>query len=114
MGVNIPHEMVGSILVVTPQGEYLDASNTKDFKREMAPLLENHPKMVMDLRRVQLVDSSGCGAFISFLRQLKAQGGDMKLCGVTRPVRSLFELVRMHRIFDIFNTREEALKAFEV
>jgi hypothetical protein len=29
---------------------------------------------------------------------------------MTKPVRTLFELVRMHRIFDIVNTREEALK----
>jgi anti-sigma B factor antagonist len=112
--VEIPHETVGDILVVTPLNEYLDASNTKEFKRDMAVLFENHPRVVLDLHNVELVDSSGCGAFISFLRQLKSEGGDMKLCAVTRPVRSLFELVRMHRIFDIFNTREEALKAFQV
>jgi hypothetical protein len=28
-------------------------------------------------------------------------------------VRGLFELVRMHRIFDIFGTREEAVRAFQ-
>jgi anti-sigma B factor antagonist len=33
---------------------------------------------------------------------------------VTKPVRALFELVRMHRVFDIYNTREEALKAYQV
>jgi anti-sigma B factor antagonist len=105
--------MIGEVLVVTPQADYLDASNTKDFKQGMGPLLDKHPKLIMDLRRVQIVDSSACGAFISFLRQLNAQGGDMKLCAVTKPVRTLFELVRMHRVFDIFNTREEALKAFQ-
>jgi anti-sigma B factor antagonist len=112
--VNLAREQVGDVLVVKPQGDYLDASNTKEFKRDMAVLIESHHKLVMDLSQVQLVDSSGCGAFISFLRQLQAKGGDMKLCAITRPVRSLFELVRMHRIFDIFNTREEAIKAFQV
>jgi len=106
--------MVGEVLVVTPKGDYLDASNIKEFKREVAPLIDSHNKIIMDLSHVQLVDSSGCGAFISFLRQLKAKEGDMKLCALTKPVRSLFELVRMHRIFDIFNTREEAVKAFKV
>jgi anti-sigma B factor antagonist len=112
--VNITRELVGDVLVVKPQGDYLDASNTKEFKREMATLIESHSKLVMDLAQVQLVDSSGCGAFISFLRQLQSKGGDMKLCAIARPVRSLFELVRMHRIFDIFNTPEEAIRAFKV
>ena len=40
------------------------------------------------------------------------EGGDLKLCNVTKPVRALFELIRMHRIFDIVNTREEAVQAF--
>jgi anti-sigma B factor antagonist len=114
IAVDLNREMVGDVLVVTPKGDYLDASNIKDFKREMTPLIESHHKIIMDLGHVQLVDSSGCGAFISFLRQLKAKDGDMKLCAITRPVRALFELVRMHRIFDIFNTRDEAVKAFKV
>src|SRR5437879_3850197 len=101
--------MVGDVLVVTPQGDYLDASNIREFKREVGPLVESHNKLIMDLGRVQLVDSSGCRALIGFLRQLKGKEGDMKLCAITKPVRSLFELVRMQRIFDIFNTRDEAL-----
>jgi anti-sigma B factor antagonist len=107
-------DLVGDVLVVTPRAEYLDASNIKEFKRDMAPLLEKHARVVMDLSQVELVDSSGCGAFIGFLRQLKSGGGDMKLCAVSKMVRSLFELVRMHRVFDILNTRDEAIKAFQV
>jgi anti-sigma B factor antagonist len=111
--LDITRELVGDVLVVKPLGDYLDASNTRDFKRDVGALIDNHSKLVMDLSQIELVDSSGCGAFIGFLRQLEGKGGTMKLCAITRPVRSLFELVRMHRIFDIYNTREEALKAFQ-
>jgi anti-sigma B factor antagonist len=41
-----------------------------------------------------------------------AAGGDLKLCQVSRPVRGVFELIRLHRICEIVGTREEALKAF--
>jgi anti-sigma B factor antagonist len=112
--MNLSPDVAGDVLVVTPRTEYLDASNVKEFKQDMAPLLEKHPRIVMDLSHVELVDSSGCGAFIGFLRQLKSAGGDMKLCAVSKPVRGLFELVRMHRVFDILNTREEAIRAFQV
>jgi anti-sigma B factor antagonist len=50
---------------------------------------------------------------LSCLRQLSAKSGDLKLCGMSKQVQGLFELVRMHRIFDIFGTREEAVRAFQ-
>jgi anti-sigma B factor antagonist len=50
---------------------------------------------------------------LSCLRQLSGKGGDLKLCSMSRQVRALFELVRMHRIFDIYATKEEAVKAFQ-
>ncbi len=110
--MELTREKVGDITVVTLQGEHLDAGNTKDFKQDVAATVEPNAKVVLDLHQVEFVDSSGCGAILSYLRQLKSAGGDLKLCAVTKPVRSLFELVRMHRVFDIFNTREEAVKAF--
>ena len=100
-------EKIGDVTVVVLPGEQLDASNAKEFKRDIAPLLEPRGKVVFDLAELRFVDSSGLGAFLSFLRQLNAKGGDLKLCGMTKPVRALFELVRMHKIFDICGTKDE-------
>jgi anti-sigma B factor antagonist len=74
-------------------------------------VLEPCSKVVFDLRQLRFVDSSGLGAILSCLRQLNAKGGDLKLCEMTKPVRALFELVRMHKIFDIYVTKEQALRA---
>ena len=75
-------------------------------------MLEANTKLVFDLSRLRFVDSSGLGAFLSCLRHVNAKGGDLKLCGMSKPVRAVFELVRLHRIFDILGTREEAVRAF--
>jgi len=90
----------------------LDASNAGEFKRDIAPVLQNSNRLVLDLSHLNFVDSSGLGAMLSCLRQLTAKSGDLKLCGMSKQVRALFELVRMHRIFDIYGTREEAVGAF--
>ena len=76
-------------------------------------MLEANTKLVFDLSRLRFMDSSGLGAFISCLRKLNAKGGDVKLCSMSKQVRAVFELVHMHRIFDIFGTREEAVQAFQ-
>jgi anti-sigma B factor antagonist len=75
-------------------------------------VLEAHSKIVLDLNGVRFIDSSGLGSFLSCLRKLSAKGGDLKLCRVSKQVRTVIELVRMNRMFDILNTREEAVGAF--
>jgi sigma-B regulation protein RsbU (phosphoserine phosphatase) len=106
-------ESIGDVMVVVLAGAQLDASTAEEFKRDIMPVLEAHPQAVFDLSRLTFVDSSGLGAFLSCLRHVQAQGGDLKLCGLTPPVRALFELVRLHRIFHIFDTPEAAIRAFQ-
>ena len=111
--MEIVFDKVGDVTVAAVPVEELDASNAGEFKRDVAPLLEANTKLVLDLSRLRFVDSSGLGAFISCLRKLNAKGGELKLCGMSKQVRAVFELVRMHRVFDICATSEEAVGAFE-
>lgn len=105
-------EKIGEVTVVVLPGDQLDASNAKEFKRDIGRLLEPCGKVVFDLGELRFVDSSGLGAILSCLRQLNAKGGELKLCAMSKPVRALFELVRMHKIFDIYGTKDDALRAF--
>lgn len=106
-------DKVEDVAVVEIPVEELDASNTGEWKQDIAPVLEANKKLVIDLSRLHFVDSSGLGALLSCLRQIRAAGGDLKLSGMQKQVRAVFELVRMHRIFDIYATREEAVHAFQ-
>ena len=111
--MEIAVDNIDSIAVATMPVDELDASNAGEFKRDIAPVLQANTRLVIDLSRLRFVDSSGLGAMLSCLRQLSAKSGDLKLCGMSKQVQGLFELVRMHRIFDIFGTREEAVRAFQ-
>ncbi len=103
---------VDKTLVVELQGKTLDARTVHDFRREIDGQLSSHDKVVLDLSRLTFIDSSGLGSLLSCLRQLSSRGGDMKLCSVGTQVRAVFQLVRMHRLFEIHNTQAEALQAF--
>ena len=105
-------EKSDGIAIVRLNRENLDAGNEKEFKREVHPALESNSKIVFDMTGVRFVDSAGLGALLSCLRQLNAAGGDLKLCEMAKHIRALFELARMHRVFEIFNTRDEAVLSF--
>jgi anti-sigma B factor antagonist len=111
--MEIAVDKIESVAVAAVPVDELDASNAGEFKRDIAPVLQANTKLVLDLSRLRFVDSSGLGAMLSCLRQLTGKSGDLKLCGMSKQVRALFELVRMHRIFDIYSTKEEAVKAFQ-
>lgn len=112
--MNIAVERVGDVAVAAVPVEELDAGITWEFKRDMAPVLEANTKVVLDLSQVRLIDSSGLGSLLAFLRKLYAKGGDLKLFGLSNQVRTAMELLRMNRLLDIFTTREEAVRAFQV
>ena len=103
---------VDQTLVIDLQEKILDARTSRDFRREIEKQLTSHKQVVLDLSALTFVDSSGLGALLSCLRQVSGTGGDLKLCALTTQVRAVFQLVRMHRLFDIYNTQAEAIQAF--
>ena len=105
-------EKTGNVTVVKVQTEVLDAGNAKEFRSGITPILEENVKIVFDMSQVNFLDSSGCGTILSCLRQLNSAGGDLKMFGLQQSVRTLFELIRLHRIIDIFNSRDEAVSAY--
>ena len=93
--------------------ESVDHRTVGELKRRLAAFDRPGTQLVLDLRRVDFMDSSGLGALLATLRRLAASGGDLKVCCLTPAVHVLFELVRVHRVFEVLRSREEALAACE-
>ncbi len=105
-------EKIGDVTVVSVLTEVLDASNTEEFKTGFASILNESNKLIFEMSHVKFIDSSGCGTLLYCQKQLNKLNGALKLCGVQETVRTLFELIRIDRVIDIFDSKEEALKAF--
>lgn len=100
------------VLVIELREDNLDASNVREFKDAVQAVIHERNRVVLDMSGVKFVDSSGLGALLSCLRQLNGRRGDFKLCAMSKTVRALFELMRMHRVFSIHDLREEAVRSF--
>jgi anti-sigma B factor antagonist len=109
--MQIEGKQVDNLLVVMPLEKRLDAAVAADFKGKILDWINaGHNRIVLDLSRVDFVDSSGLGAIVSCLKTLGGQG-DLLICGLKETVMSLFQLTRMNRVFQIFPSQVEALKA---
>lgn len=100
------------VLVIELREDNLDASNVRAFRDAVQSLMRERSRIVLDMAGVKFVDSSGLGALIACLRQASARKGDFRLCEMSRTVRALFELMRMHRVFSIHATRVDAVGSY--
>lgn len=101
------------VLLMEVQEERLDAHNSGELKNRMLSLFEEGKiNIVINLSEVRFIDSSGLGALVSGYKNASARNGNLKLCCLQPQVKSMFELTRLHRVFEIFPTTEEAIGSF--
>lgn len=106
-------EDIDGVRVITTPPTEIDAGNAEEFKRDISPLLDGASKVAIDLSSVQFMDSAGLGAMLSAFKKVRAEGGQFKAFGLTKEVRELFELVRMQRLFDVYDDKEKAIEALQ-
>lgn len=111
--MNIKLEEHGSVTLVQVKEERLDAHNADLLKQELGKLFEaGKTGVVVDLKEVRFIDSSGLGALVSGFKNASASQSCLKLSSLQSQVKSMFELTRLHRVFDIYATMDEALGSF--
>lgn len=80
----------------------------KDLQKEGAT------NYVIDFHEVDYIDSGGLGSLVSALRQTRSEEKDIRISGLSGKVRSVFEITRLHRIFDIFDDAGQAVKSYPI
>ncbi len=111
--MNLKIEKKNEIVIINVKEERLDAHNSGDLKSEMQRLFEEGSKNILvDLHDVRFIDSSGLGALVSGFKNAISHHGNLKLSTLQTQVKSMFELTRLHRVFEIYASTSEALDNF--
>jgi anti-sigma B factor antagonist len=104
----------GPLRIVAVQDARIDAIVALKFKEAMRGLTEDGPQwVVLDLSKVQFVDSSGLGAIVAAMKNMAGER-TLVLAGLTPMVDKVFRLTRMDQVFRIFGTLDAALKELRV
>jgi len=110
--MNLKTETNGGSVIVFVKEERLDAHNSGDLKTEMNRLFEDGSiNLIIDLKEVRFIDSSGLGVLVSGFKNASTRHGTIKLSAMQTQVKSMFELTRLHRVFDIYATVDDALES---
>ncbi|WP_425071817.1 STAS domain-containing protein [Sagittula sp. S175] len=97
--------------VITVDADRIDAAVAISFKDRMRESLTNGSgRFVLDLEKVDFIDSSGLGAIVAAMK-LMPQGSKLELAGLTPAVDKVFRMTRMDSIFVIHPSASAALGA---
>ena len=98
-------------LVVTPVGR-VDSATAPLLDRHLAAVIgRGDVRLVVDLAGIEYISSMGLSAFLSAAKKTKAAKGSIALCGLNSRIRLVFEMSGFLRLFPVFPTVEEALRA---
>lgn len=86
----------------------LNATVAQEVKAELSDQLSDKgTQMVVNLSNIQFIDSTGIGVLISALKTARQNSGSFKLCSIQPEVMSLLTLMKLDKVFDIFDSVED-------
>ena len=101
--MNLNLEKIKGFCVLTIQDERIDAHNSTELKEYLLQLIESEEKhIIIQLKNVRFVDSSGLGALLFGHKHMAAKSGQFALTNIQQQVLSMFELTRLTRVFEIY------------
>ncbi|MFQ5676294.1 MAG: STAS domain-containing protein [bacterium] len=108
-------ENIDGVTVVRVEESRLDSNISSEVKTELLSLVENEgaQKILIDLKEVDYVDSSGLGALLFGHRQAKLNSGHLKLVNLNPKIATLISIAKLENILEGFSSEKEALKSFQ-
>ena len=109
MDINIRY--VENVTILELAGS-LDVSNAHQLRQAMIEAIsEESAQLVVNLRDLYFIDSSGLAALVLGLKRAREYEGNLCLCSLQSPVRMIFEMTRFDKVFEIFVGEEDAVLA---
>lgn len=110
--MSVKIEPKSGLIVCYIDGE-VDINSSPDIKKSFDRLISKKtPKIVINLSKVTYVDSSGLATLVELLKNMKAYSGRMRLVGLTPKIKSLFEITKLEKLFEIMINEDEAISTF--
>ena len=96
-----------TVAIIKPQGN-LNAVSALEFERDLTAALaqDNNQTLLVNLEKVELLDSSGLMSLVSALKLAQNLGKRLGLCCVSPSIKIIFEMTQLDRVFEIFESHE--------
>jgi len=98
------------VLRIAGRLDLVSSSTLKDAIRQQ--LSDRRSFLVVNLEKVDFINSSGLGALISALKDVRLSNGRLVLCLLSPYVDEIFTITGLKKVFDAYETQDEAVDSF--
>ena len=109
--MNIDIRKENDIVVVALDGR-LVAACSGELRDKVVAEMGDVPKVLFDLAKMTHIDSSGLGVLVQLLQRASKAGGAVKLANLQAHPKIVFDITKVYRVFEIFDSVDAALASF--
>ena len=98
--------------VVSLEG-FVDAHTAPQFEQAIQSEIDaGRVRLIVNCEKLTYISSAGLGVFMSFIEEVREQGGDIKICGLAPKVRHTFEILGFQDLYDLLDDLPSAVQRF--
>ncbi|CAG9622363.1 anti-sigma F factor antagonist [Sutcliffiella rhizosphaerae] len=115
MSLTVELEVKQNVLCIRLAGE-LDHHTAENLREKASGIIEKHQitHIILNLKQLSFMDSSGLGVILGRYKQIKNNGGEMVVCSISPPVKRLFEMSGLFKIIRLEESEQNALEKLGV
>lgn len=104
----------GKVIVLNLSGKIMGGPDGTLVNDKLNEFLDEGKKfVVVNLKEVRLMNSSGLGMLIGGLTTMRNNGGNLKLACVTKKIKSLMAIAKLNKFFESYETVDKAVSSFD-
>jgi anti-sigma B factor antagonist len=112
--LSISERQVGGATILDLSGKIALGESNQQLHKAIRRLIgEGKNKIILNLAKVASMDSSGLGEIVGGFSTVKAAGGSLKLINIPERLGDLMTITKLHTVFEIYDTEEAGVNAFE-
>lgn len=100
-----------AVNVYSLQGELIGRDQATSLLGEVdAAIAKNSTKILLDLKDLKYMNSSGLNVIINILTKSRKAGGDVAICCVNKKINELLVITKLNSVFNVCDDVEKAIK----
>jgi anti-sigma B factor antagonist len=109
----IAERQIGDVTIVDLSGKLASSEDSGILKEKVTSVFfQGRKKVLINLKDLSYMDSSGLGELVSCLATAKKNNGEVKLSNLGRRVQDLMIMTKLLAVFDVHDTEAGALTSF--
>ena len=113
MALKLTNREIDGVMVLELDCRIVLGEETNKLRESVKnPISQDKNKIVLDVKNVTMIDSSGLGALVAAYSSAKSAGASLRLCNLGAHFNQLLQITKLLTVFEVSKTQEDAVRSF--